>query len=155
MQGSLIWQDVQAFLPDETELILRGPFQSSPLIVSIQTQQRGAPDKIWICQHLSKATKAHPSVNSYIHKEDFPTQFDMASKIADMVSPHSLCLLPASPCLFIHPFAFCAWGCLHIAATLRIWVFAHNVRYLDTCPFIVHRSASCLPWHTLCSKPAR
>ena len=142
------------FSREETELILQGPFQSSPLIVSVQTRQCGIPDKIRICQHLSKATKAHPSVNSYIHKEDFPTRFDMASKIADMVSPHSLFPFPTSLCLFIHPFAFRAWGCLHIAAILRIWVFAYNMRYLDTCPFIVQRSASCLRWLTLYSRPA-
>jgi len=74
------------FSREETELILRGPFQSSPLIVSVQPQQPGTPDKLWICQHLSKSTKVHPLVNSYIHKEDFPTRFDLASKVADMVS---------------------------------------------------------------------
>ena len=143
------------FSQEETELILRGPFQSSPLIVSVQTQQRGVPDKIRICQHLSKATKVHHSVNSHIHKEDFPTRFDMASKIADMVSPRSPILSPHLPASVIHPFAFCVWGCLRIVATLWIWVFAHNARYLDTCPSIVHRSTSGLHWHTLCSRPAR
>ena len=61
------------FSQEETKLILHGPFQSSPLIVSVQTQQHSVPDKIRICQHLSKATKVHHSVNSHIDKEDFPT----------------------------------------------------------------------------------
>ena len=143
------------FSQEETELILHGPFQSSPLIVSVQTQQHSVPDKIQICQHLSKATKVHHSVNSHIHKEDFPTQFDMASKIADMVIPCSPILSPhLLPASVIPPFVFCAWGCLRIAATLWIWVFAHNVRYLDTCPSIIHQSTSGLHQHTLCSRPA-
>ena len=33
----------------ETELILHSPFQSSPLVVSLQPQQRGMPDKVRIC----------------------------------------------------------------------------------------------------------
>ena len=70
----------------ETELILRGPFQSSPLIVSVKPQHPGAPDKIRVCQHLSKFTKTHPSMNSHIRKDNFPTRFDLASKVADMVS---------------------------------------------------------------------
>jgi hypothetical protein len=96
---------------EEVELTLRGPFQSSPLIVSVQPQEPGTPDKIRICRHLSKATKLHASVNSYIRKDDFPTRFDMASKVADMVSilyihlPHHFLLQHVT-----HPFAFCAKG---------------------------------------------
>ncbi len=37
------------FSPTEVEQILRGPFQASPFIVSIQTQAPGEPDKIQIC----------------------------------------------------------------------------------------------------------
>jgi len=74
------------FSRDETELIMHGPFQSSPLIVAVQPQHPGIPDKLRICQHLSKSTKTHPSVNSHILKDDFPTRFDMASKVANMVS---------------------------------------------------------------------
>jgi len=74
------------FSRKETELILHGPFQSSPLIVSLQPQQRGMPDKVRICRHLSKASKLHASVNSHIRKEDFPTCFDLASKVAEIVS---------------------------------------------------------------------
>jgi hypothetical protein len=67
------------------EIILRGPFFCSPLLVSVQTQQPGMPDKLRVCRHLSKGDKNTPSMNSHIHKEDFPTRFDTASKVADIV----------------------------------------------------------------------
>ena len=44
------------FSCEHTELILRGPFQSSLLIVDVQPQQCGMPDKIRICRHLSKSS---------------------------------------------------------------------------------------------------
>ena len=34
------------FSREEAELILRGPFFSSPLVVDVQPQQPGTPDKI-------------------------------------------------------------------------------------------------------------
>jgi len=74
------------FSQDVVERILRGPFHSSPLIAAVQLQDPGEPDKIRICRHLSKSTRDHASVNSYISKEDFPTRFDTASKVADIVS---------------------------------------------------------------------
>ena len=74
------------FSRDATNLILRGPFFSSPLIVSVQTQAPGIPDKLRVCRHLSKSNKTNPSVNSYLNKEDFPTRFDTASRVADIVS---------------------------------------------------------------------
>lgn len=74
------------------ESILRGPFQASPLLVVVQPQAPGEPDKIRICRHLSKSKKASahseaiPSVNSFIHKETFPTRFDTIVKVAEAVS---------------------------------------------------------------------
>lgn len=65
--------------------ILRGPFFCSPLLVSIQTQQPGTPDKLRVCRHLSKGDKNTASMNSHIHKEDFPTRFDTALRVADIV----------------------------------------------------------------------
>lgn len=70
----------------ETERILRGPFQSSPLIVSVQPQQPGTPDKLRVCRHLSKGSKLHPLVNSFIEKTDFPTRFDTATRVAEIIS---------------------------------------------------------------------
>jgi len=97
------------FSRKETEIILHGPFQSSPLIISLQPQQRSMPDKIRICRHLSKASKLHASVNSHIHKEDFPTHFDLASKVAEIVSdfpissfPHFLSFHYMPPLCFVH-----------------------------------------------------
>ena len=68
------------------EKILRRAFLCSPLLVSIQTQQPGMPDKLRVCRHLSKGDKNTPSTNSHINKEDFPTRFDTASKVANIVS---------------------------------------------------------------------
>ena len=78
----------------ETELILHMPFQSSPLIISLQPQQCDMPDKVRICRHLSKASKLHASINSHICKEDFPTHFNLASKVAEIVSVISFTLFP-------------------------------------------------------------
>ena len=82
------------FSHEEAELILRGPFFSSPLVVDVQPQQPGTSDKIHICRHLSKASKLHPFANSHIRKEDFPTCFDLASKVAEIVSLPFVNLFP-------------------------------------------------------------
>ena len=73
------------FTLQRVENILRGPIFCSPLLVSIQIQQPGTPDKLRVCRHLSKGDKNTPSTNSHIQKEDFPTRFDTASKVADIV----------------------------------------------------------------------
>jgi len=74
------------FSHEHIEHILHGPFHSSLLIVSVQPQHLGALDKICICQHLSKASWYHTSVNSHIKKEDFPTHFNTAARVTDLVS---------------------------------------------------------------------
>ena len=76
------------FSRQHVEFLLRGAFFLSPLLVSVQTQQPGVPDKLRVCRHLSKGDRANTSVNSYIHKEQFPTRFDTASRVADVVSLH-------------------------------------------------------------------
>ena len=73
------------FSRQQVGIILRGAFFCSPLLVSIQTQQPGTPDKLRVCRHLSKGDKITPSTNSHILKEDFPTRFDTALKVADIV----------------------------------------------------------------------
>ena len=70
----------------EVESTLRGPFYSSPLLVSVQPQAPGTPDKIRMCKNLSKGTKSVPSVNSHILKTSFPTHFDTMSRVADILS---------------------------------------------------------------------
>jgi hypothetical protein len=74
------------FSKKATESILRGPFFSSPLLVAVQPQAPNVPDKIRICRHLSKHSLSSPSVNSYVTKDSFPTRFDTASRVADIVS---------------------------------------------------------------------
>ncbi len=69
------------FTLDETTLILKGPFQCSPIVVDVQ------PDKLRICRHLSKESKRNASVNSYIDSEKFPTRFGSAAEVAEIVSP--------------------------------------------------------------------
>ncbi|PPR08177.1 hypothetical protein CVT24_001713 [Panaeolus cyanescens] len=75
------------FSQSQVELILRGPFHSSPLLIVSQPQGPNLPDKIRVCRHLSKGDprKDIPSVNSFITKDDFPTRFDTAAKVANMV----------------------------------------------------------------------
>ena len=88
--------------------LLHGAFFSSPLLVSVQTQQPGVPDKLRICRHLSKGDREHPSVNSYIHKEQFPTRFDTASRVADVV-----CLISSDlplPSFLLHPRSCPFWN---------------------------------------------
>lgn len=117
------------FSREETETILRGPFQSSPLIVSLQPQQRGMPDKVRICRHLSKASKFHASVNSHIQKDDFPTRFDLASKVAEIVSFLPLPSSPFSLFSLCAPFVFRAWGHL-LSCHAQFQIFAPLVHYL-------------------------
>lgn len=74
------------FSRDEVERIVRGPFQSSPLIVAVQTQAPGEPDKIRICRNLSKSSQSILSVNSFIKTVHFPTRFDTAVRVAEVVS---------------------------------------------------------------------
>jgi hypothetical protein len=71
-------------------LVCRGPFFASPLIVASSDQGPGLEPKKRVCRNLSKGdSKAGiPAVNDYIDKADFPTRFDMPSKMADLVSHH-------------------------------------------------------------------
>ncbi|KAF5379454.1 hypothetical protein D9615_006559 [Tricholomella constricta] len=71
-------------LPD-VERILRGPIYCSPFIVAEQDTGPGSPPKLRVCRNLSKGDPltGTPSVNSHIAKEDFPTRFDMAFRVAD------------------------------------------------------------------------
>ena len=80
------------FTKEETERILRGPFYASPLIVAVQDQGPGLPPKRRVCRNLSKGDRitGMDSVNSFISKEDFPTRFDMAFRVAEVVSEYFL-----------------------------------------------------------------
>jgi hypothetical protein len=87
------------FSQEEMEDIMKGPFQSSPIIIDIQPQLDGAPDKLRMCRHLSKHDRFHPSTNDFVDSSKFPTSFGSVSKVADIVSPslfflHAACMLP-------------------------------------------------------------
>ena len=107
MTGPLSWADVES--------TLHGPFFSSPLLVSVQPQALGTPDKICMCKNLSKGTKSIPSVNSHILKGSFPTCFDTTSHVANIISllllyfytliPHLLVVPVYTPYLTILPFS--------------------------------------------------
>jgi hypothetical protein len=83
------------YTQQEAETILKGPFQCSPMLVSVQTQGPGIPDKLRLCRHLSKGNTHSASTNSYVDKGKFPTKVGTASNVADIVSPRLL--LPYSP----------------------------------------------------------
>jgi hypothetical protein len=132
------------FSREEAELILRGPFFSSPLIVDVQPQQPGMPDKIRICRHLSMGSKLHPSVNSHIRKEDFPTRFDLASKVAEIVSfPFSV---PSAH--FLHvcctPLCVSCVGCFLLCCRMQFEIFAFLTRYLGHLSLFLLRNL-CFP----------
>jgi hypothetical protein len=110
-----------------TEHVLRGAFFSSLLLVSVQTQQPGTPDKLRVCRHLSKGDRENPSVNSHIHKEQFPTCFDTASQVADMVRPFLSYMFLLTRVLHL-----CLW---HF--TLRLWHLYFTFRLWCLC-FILH-----------------
>jgi hypothetical protein len=78
------------YTQSEVEDILQGPFQCSPMLVSEQAQGPGEPPKLRLCRNLSKGTRAHPSTNDYIDKDNFPTKFGTAAQVAEIVSPYPL-----------------------------------------------------------------
>jgi len=75
------------FSQAEMQDIMKGPFQSSPLIIDVQPQPNSAPDKIRMCQHMLKRDKFHPSTNNYVDAFKFPTHFGSVSEVGEIVSP--------------------------------------------------------------------
>ncbi|KAG9220859.1 hypothetical protein CCMSSC00406_0002541 [Pleurotus cornucopiae] len=73
------------YTQSQVESILGGPFQFSPLTVDSQPQE-GAEPKLRLCINLSKRSKAHPATNDYSDRRDFPTRFDSALQVSDIVS---------------------------------------------------------------------
>lgn len=88
------------FSKSEVSRILRGSFQSSPLVVAIQPQAPGEPDKVRICRHLSKSKDSILSVNSFIKTTEFPTRFDTAASVAELVSLFVHFFIPPSQASF-------------------------------------------------------
>ena len=116
------------FSRQRVENILRGAFYSSPLLVSVQTQQPGVPDKLRICRHLSKDNKDFPSVNSHIHKEQFPTRFDTAARVADTVSSFSIYISDLDPLrtLYLIVSRLHHVRLWHNHLTIHLWCFRHT-----------------------------
>lgn len=93
----------------EMERVCRGPFYASPLLVSYNDQGPGLDPKKRVCQDLSMGNPSFGTraVNDFIDKLDFPSHFDMAPKMAKVVSSHSsfsifpssISLLGATPLL--------------------------------------------------------
>lgn len=65
--------------------ILGGPFQCSPITVNIQPQNPGEEPKLRVCVDLSRGTHSHPATNEYSDIRDFPTKFDSALQVAEIV----------------------------------------------------------------------
>lgn len=63
------------FSKEDIEQTLCGLFYSSP-IIAVSQPQPGLPNKVRVCQHLSKSTRHVNSINSHISKDDFPTRFN-------------------------------------------------------------------------------
>jgi hypothetical protein len=74
------------FSRDETETILMGPFLCSPIIITVQPQNPGEPNKLCLSRHLSKGNKQQLSTNVYIDKEKFPTKYNTTAEVAEIVS---------------------------------------------------------------------
>lgn len=102
-----------------TEEILRGPFYCSPFIVSEQDQGPLLPPKFRVCRNLSRGDPKMNigSVKSFISKHNFPTRFDMATRVAEAVS-----FIPTFTGAVTRSFICCrpGWGLLSYAdAALR------------------------------------
>ncbi|KAJ3549428.1 hypothetical protein NMY22_g883 [Coprinellus aureogranulatus] len=71
---------------EELEGILGGAFQCSPLSIDEKEVDGSFETKLRMCINLSKGTDEHPSVNSFSDKDDFPTNYDPATYVADLVA---------------------------------------------------------------------
>jgi len=141
------------FCQSEMEDIMKGPFQSSPLIIDAQPQPNGALDKIHICRPMSKHDKLHLSTNDYVDSSKFPTCFRSVSEVSkivsplfDFLSPHpkTLCYLLFSlhtsmPFCCMHPFSFVV--CIHAFCCMH------------SCPFVActHTFCGVHPCFLLCA----
>ncbi|RXW23127.1 hypothetical protein EST38_g2722, partial [Candolleomyces aberdarensis] len=74
---------------EELEGILGGPFQCSPIAIDEKEVEGSFEKKLRLCINLSKSSKSQPSTNSYSDKEDFPTKYDTAEYVSELVSPLS------------------------------------------------------------------
>ena len=115
-------ETVHQYLMDELKAgRMSGPF-------SRQRVENILRDKLRICCHLSKGNKDFPSVNSHIHKEQFPTRFDTAARVADTVSSFSIYISDLDPLRTLYLIVprlhhVCLW---HNHLTIHLWCFHHT-----------------------------
>ncbi|KAF7297529.1 hypothetical protein MIND_00987100 [Mycena indigotica] len=76
------------FSKTDVERILRGPFVSSPLLVSASSQGPGLPEKLRVCRNLSKGDTKNglPALNTFVDKDLFPTCFDFAYQVEEVIA---------------------------------------------------------------------
>ncbi|KAF5339341.1 hypothetical protein D9611_009804 [Ephemerocybe angulata] len=74
------------YTKEEVEAILGGSFQCHPLSIDEKEIEGSFELKPRMCINLSNGTKSRPSANSYADKEEFPTHYDPASHVGDLVS---------------------------------------------------------------------
>ncbi|KAF7323828.1 hypothetical protein MKEN_00604100 [Mycena kentingensis (nom. inval.)] len=74
------------FTREEVERILCGPFRVSPLLVAASDQGPDLPPKLRVCRNLSKGDDDLDAINELIDKDLFPTSFDFASRVAEVIA---------------------------------------------------------------------
>lgn len=115
------------FTQEEVEGILGGPFVCSPLSIDEKDIDGSFEKKLRMCINLSKGNKNSPSANSYADKEDFPTTYDPAAAVGDLVSPRSSHLSPSQFYRDVDALAPSWSGLIHPLAVLfsaRHWLHA-------------------------------
>ncbi len=70
----------------QVEVILGSPFQCSPISIDVSIKADGS-EKLRLCTNLSKRSREHPATNDFIDTSKYPTKFDTAAMVADIVSP--------------------------------------------------------------------
>ncbi len=98
------------YTQEEAKRNLQGPFHCSPFIVSTTQKASDLPPKKCVCRNVSKGLDSMDSVNSFINKEDFPTRFDMPSRVANAVSSISCTMYSM---IFAHLYFCLCRPCLH------------------------------------------
>lgn len=82
------------------EAVLGGPFQCSPLAVDEKEVDGSFELKLRMCSNLSKGDARTPSVNSFSSKDEFPTNYDPAALVGELVSLNSLVANPHLACFY-------------------------------------------------------
>ena len=106
------------------EVLFTLPHYLSPYRLSSPESQTNSAFVV-TCQ---RANKDFPSVNSHIHKEQFPTRFDTAARVADTVSSFSIYISDLDPLRTLYLIVprlhhVRLW---HNHLTIHLWCFHHT-----------------------------